>query len=338
MTKKIKTALLTLSLVLVSSFGVQSAFSKYTTSFDLTPFNLSIEKSIPKEIYAVYSADDKSLEFFCDEAKPEVGTTHARTNKTVTKLYTGFDTAVYTSYSALPWGQDIIATIKIVDKGIAPVSTAFWFSRASTTVDYVADRVNALQSIDFENLDTSNVTNMSHMFAYCVNFTSLDVSTLNTSNVKNMSYMFRNCYKLSDFNLNTFNTDNVDNMAGMFYSCISSTLNINGLNTSNVSNMYEMFYNCNQVTTLDLSGFDTSKVTNMARMFMSTRKLQTIYVSNTWSTNNVSSSSSMFSNCALLVGGNNTPFNSSIVDKTYARIDGKDDKPGYFTEKQTVIN
>ena len=34
----------------------------------------------------------------------------------------------------------------------------------------------------------------------------------------------------------------------------------------------------------------------------------------------------------LLVGGLGTTYNSSYVDKTYARIDGGTRRPGYFTD------
>ena len=34
----------------------------------------------------------------------------------------------------------------------------------------------------------------------------------------------------------------------------------------------------------------------------------------------------------LLVGGLGTTYNSSYVDKTYARIDGGTSRPGYFTD------
>ena len=48
---------------------------------------------------------------------------------------------------------------------------------------------------------------------------------------------------------------------------------------------------------------------------------------------NVTSSDYMFGSNASLVGGNGTKFNSSYVDKTYARIDTAN-TPGYFTAKQ----
>ena len=93
-----------------------------------------------------------------------------------------------------------------------------------------------------------------------------------------------------------------------------------------------MFWNCDDLTTLDLSSFDTRKVTDMSDMFYDCNALTTIYVSDTWSTTNVTSSSNMFSKCTKLVGGNGTAYNSSYTDKTYARIDTAS-TPGYFTAK-----
>jgi hypothetical protein len=41
----------------------------------------------------------------------------------------------------------------------------------------------------------------------------------------------------------------------------------------------------------------------------------------------------MFYDCPKLVGGNGTAYNSSYIDKTYARIDTAE-IPGYLTAKQ----
>ena len=87
-------------------------------------------------------------------------------------------------------------------------------------------------------------------------------------------------------------------------------------------------------TTLDLSSFNTSKVTDISSMFYECPNLKTIYASDKFSTNSVTSSTTMFYNTTNLVGGAGTTYNSSYVDKTYARIDGGTSSPGYFTLKQ----
>ncbi len=65
---------------------------------------------------------------------------------------------------------------------------------------------------------------------------------------------------------------------------------------------------------------------------MGCSKLTTIYVGDSWSTSNVTSSSMMFVNCTRLVGGNGTVYNSSYTNATYARIDTAS-TPGYLTRK-----
>ena len=71
----------------------------------------------------------------------------------------------------------------------------------------------------------------------------------------------------------------------------------------------------------------------MSNMFYKATNLKTIYVSNKFNTDKVTSSTDMFSSCTNLVGGAGTKYNSSYVDKTYARIDGGTSNPGYFTAK-----
>ena len=89
-----------------------------------------------------------------------------------------------------------------------------------------------------------------------------------------------------------------------------------------------------QAIVLDLSSFNTSNVTDMSHMFQDTTNLKTIYVSSNYNTNKVYSSTSMFRDCTNLVGGQGTTYNSTKIDKTYARIDGGTSSPGYFTLKQ----
>ena len=209
-------------------------------------------------------------------------------------------------------------------------------------------------TLDVSNFNTSNVTNMEGMFNKS-EATTLDLSNFNTSNVTNMSWMFSNS-QTTTLNLSNFNTSNVTNMEEMFYKSQATTLDVSSFNTSNVTNMkymfgsipaitidvskfntskvtnmYAMFYR-SQITTLDLSSFDTSNVTDMSFMFNNSIKLKTIYASNKFKTDLVTSSSNMFYNSTLLVGGSGTTYNSSYVDKTYARIDGGTSKPGYFTD------
>ena len=111
---------------------------------------------------------------------------------------------------------------------------------------------------------------------------------------------------------------------------------LENLDVSEAESLAYMFSQCESLTSLDLSGFNTAKVTSMSGMFYGCKNLKTILVSDAFTTAAVTASGLMFSNCTALKGGNGTAFDSSKVDKTYARIDGKDGQPGYFTRAPTA--
>ena len=183
-----------------------------------------------------------------------------------------------------------------------------------------------------ENLNTQNVTDMGGMFLGCDALTSLDVSHFNTENVTDMSYMFSVCSLLTTIDVSHFNTSKVTNMAAMFGHCSSLTsLDLSNFNTENVTNMLHMFNDCHTLTTLDLSSFNTANVTSMIGMFFGCAGLKTIYVSDSWSTSNVSEGIEVFYECNNLVGGRGTKFSHEHIDYTYAHIDGGTANPGYFT-------
>ena len=103
--------------------------------------------------------------------------------------------------------------------------------------------------------------------------------------------------------------------------------------TTSRTDMGMMFCDCKALQDINISSFDTSLVEEMRLMFENCYQLTTIYASYSFNTDNVSSSYRMFKSCANLRGGNGTAFNSSYLDKTYARIDTST-TPGYFTITQ----
>ena len=86
--------------------------------------------------------------------------------------------------------------------------------------------ISNLISINFNNnFNTSNVRNMSAIFAGCSSLTSLILSSFNTANVTNMGSMFRDCSSLTSLDLSNFNTANVTSMDYMFSECYKLTNN-----------------------------------------------------------------------------------------------------------------
>lgn len=214
-----------------------------------------------------------------------------------------------------------------------------------------------LASIEgIENLNTSNVQNMSGMFAQCSNLETLDLSHFNTEKVTTMTQMFYGCTKLRKLNISSFNTKIVISMNQMFSNCSSldsldlSHFNAEGVNYHGLYAMFSgcsslkfldvsnfpadrpkmqldaMFKGCSSLQTLDLSSFNTGLANSFTDMFDGCSALRTIYVSDLFRFKNGVSSSNMFRNCLSLKGA--ISFETSKKDKTYANY-----KSGYLTKK-----
>ena len=203
------------------------------------------------------------------------------------------------------------------------------FNTSNVTNMYMMFSDSKATTLDLSNFDTSKVTEMGSMFQGS-QATALDVSNFNTSNVTYMFQMFTQS-QATTLDLSNFDTSKVTSMQNMFYDSKATIIDLSSFNTNNVTNMSSMFYN-SQATTLDLSNFDTSKVRNMSYMFKGTSNLKTIYVSSKFVTTAVTDSTNMFASSSKIIGGAGTKYNSSYVDKTYARIDGGTSNPGYFTD------
>ncbi len=192
-----------------------------------------------------------------------------------------------------------------------------------------------LKELDVSHFDTQNVTNMGAMFEGCESLEYLDVSGFNTCNVDNMSAMFQRCKSLKNLDVSGFNTEKVDNMTCMFEGCSSLTeIDVSRFNTAEVYYMREMFAYCPELTSLDLSNFNTRRAFRMDCLFASCTKLKTIYTNGDWSAENVDNAGGMFYGCESLRGGKGTKFNPDHTYIDYARIDGGESSPGYFTLKQ----
>ena len=287
-----------------------------------------------RSAFAVYCENDKSLNFYKRMNIPSVGDTF--NGRAVTAVYTGIEKDSY-DYTTRPWQQyqlDII-TSTIVDDGIAPVSTAFWFYNCNkltsvnnlnklntskvTNMAFMFSNAYDLTSVgDLSKWDTSNVTNMGSMFDYCPRLTSVgDLSGWNTSNVTDMSQTFYYCEKLVSFgNISVWDTSKVINMMGMFSGCKSlNSLDLSKWNTSKVRKMNGMFEYCSSFTSLDLSKWNTSKVTDMGRMFYNCSSLTSVGDLSKWNTLYVSDMNKMFYNCSSLTSvGDLSKWNTSKVN------------------------
>ena len=228
--------------------------------------------------------------------------------------------------NAAPWrdgSQEHRIFTVIFENNISPTCTAGWFANLTSLENF----------INWNYLNVSNVTNMSHMFLGCEwNTFNPDFSNWDVSNVTDMSYIFAYCGGNSfNPNISNWNVSSVTNMEGMFIYCNGNSFNpnISNWDVSNVTNMEGMFEYCNgnAFTELNLNNWNVSNVTNMDLMFNECTNLETIYCRNTWTP---TTSNYMFYNCTSLIGENETPYNANYITSTYARLD-KPNSPGYFS-------
>ena len=152
------------------------------------------------EAYANYTPSNLKLTFYYD---------NLRSTRTGTIYF------LNTANQSPGWGNISSDLLSVVfDSSFAdarPTSTCFWF--------YGMNHLKAISGLAY--LNTSEVTDMSSMFAYCNTMASLDLSHFNTANVTDMRGMFSgfSSGQSSSLDLSSFNTSNVTNMSGMFQGC-----------------------------------------------------------------------------------------------------------------------
>ena len=244
--------------------------------------------------------------------------------------------------------------------GLTSLDLSHFNTANVTRIDFMFYSCSGLATLDVSHFNTANVTDMSNLFYDCYRLTSLDVRGFNTANVTDMSSMFDGCSSLTSLDVSHFNTEKVTDMWGMFYGCSSLTsldvsgfntvnvtgmgsmfsrcsnltnLDVSGFNTENVTSMASMFEGCSNLTSLDVSNFNTANVTDLRWMFRGCSSLKTIYAGSGWTTAAVTNGNYMFTDCTSLVGGAGTPYDANHTDYTYAHIDGGENNPGYFTDK-----
>ena len=238
--------------------------------------------------YVLLTADKKTLTFYFDRKrnfhKGDCWLIEGTTGKDDNKISLWADCAKKT--------KEEITKVVIDEsfRNFVPKTTAGWF-----------EGLTALEEIrGLDNLNTSEVTDMSRMFAGCDALRSLDVSRFDTLNVKQMQQMFMGCAALTELDLYFFDTAKVTDMSEMFKDCKGLTaLDLQSFNTAQVTDMGEMFRDCESLTTLALSSFYTSRVTNMGYMFAGCKSLSTLNLAHFF-TDQVTTMWRMFEGCSAL--------------------------------------
>ncbi len=163
---------------------------------------------------------------------------------------------------------------------------------------------NVTNIIGLENLDTSEVTNMSGMFNSCSSLKSLDLSSFDTSNVTSLNNMFNEMSNLQELNLSNWKyndsiTSDFSKQSGLNTCTSLENIILENVDTSEVTDMSNMFASSQTIKELDLSSFDTSHVTTMSGIFGGAVGLTKINISN-WNLSSLVDKPSMFAGNNIL--------------------------------------
>ena len=278
----------------------------------------SIGARAAKEVYSSFNKSKGTLTYYYDDQRS------ARSAK-------GETTILYEQkmHNASEYGR--FAKVAIIDESMREAHLT------STKNMFAQLNIEKIQNI--ENLITDEVVNMDSMFYNCDYLTELDLSGFNTDKVTGMGGMFYYCLALKELDFSEFNTANVTNMAYMFYNCISlTTLDLSYFNTAKVTNMRAMFKHCIGLKFIDLNSFDISKVEDINLMFTECVQLATIHCEQDWSIYNPNQEVGLFAQCKMLYGDKGTECDAvNNVSLQYARLDGLDGKPGYFSSEHPSL-
>ncbi len=117
------------------------------------------------------------------------------------------------------------------------------------------------------------------------------------------------------------------------FKSMTSIEHLDYINISNVKYMDYMFSRCESLEELDLRSFNVENVFYANDMFYGCSSLKTIYCNDRWE---IEYMFYIFDGCTALQGGAGTTYASNRISGIYARPDGGESAPGYFTALYTV--
>ena len=275
-----------------------------------------------KICYAVYTEEDQTITCYNDELMDSKTGTEILELDDVDGRNGGIDCFQYEV-------KKVVERVKF-----DPSFASAQFRHISYWFDYM-EKLTTIEGLQY--FDTSEVTTAKSAFQDCSSLNILDLRSLSMPKLKDASGMFMNCGAKI---IRLFQSGNkITNAEMMFAQCtnLESINFLDHLDTYSVTTMKDMFYLCSSLKTLDLSTWNTGKVENMSDMFNGCSSLTTIYGGPQWYLKSVNESGSMFHNCTQLTGSEGTTYNVYKTDCTYARIDGGQSNPGYFSAKSADL-
>lgn len=273
-------------------------------------------KTIRKTAFAVYSEDDHSLDFYKRIRIPQAGET--LNGKTVTNIYTGFETARYkcikagtngfdyedTAITDTPWYaiRNDIETVEAIDNGIQPSCLDYWFmnfthcktlklNRLDTsqcrTMNRTFNRCRNAVDIEISKWDVSKTKELTETFLQCNTIEALDIEGWICPNNKSLHSTWNACNKLKTIRFNdNWTTRNVTDFACTFDMTAFEKLDLSSWDFDNAKTIYAMFSGMTKLREIDISKLKTKPgiisyndaATPIHELFYKTNRIEKITV------------------------------------------------------------
>lgn len=198
---------------------------------------------------------------------------------------------------------------------------------------------DSLEYLDLSNWTFNDKTKFAwYEFYFGTNRTIRNVErfvldNVDTSDVTDMSYMFYGMEYVSELDLSSFDTSNVTNMTSMFYQFgyfkDGVSLDVSSFDTSKVEDMSWMFTG-SSIEELYLCSFSSASLVYASGIFAHSWFV-TIYTTNAFTLTSLIGTDNEFVGAIRLVGGMGTVYDQNYTGTSRGKIDGGVGNPGYFT-------
>ena len=176
-----------------------------------------------------------------------------------------------TSFGDSPWKafQNRIKSIQVADGVVMPENCVNLFSM-----------LNTLKTVEFGDIDASNVTTIEGLFAWDDALEAVDLRAFAGSELTNLSCVFQFCYALETVNLTRLDWSHMSEAQNTFQDCMSLREIVLGSGVSFAPTGYcqNMFKNCSVLESLDLRGFDFTDVFTLSGFVDNCSSLRKVYL------------------------------------------------------------
>lgn len=174
-----------------------------------------------------------------------------------------------------------------------------------------------LAKLDFTEMDTSQIIDMSEMFSSC-KLGKTFIPKFSTGNVITMRRMLANCNGTEEIDLSYLDVKNVIDFSQMLKECLDlEKINFTSWRTESAENFNGMFDSCYKIIGLDLSHFITNNLKDIGSMLVDCFSLEWINFSG-WNFSKVVDISKLFCHCGNLIEITITAGSNSTKELKYA--------------------